>query len=163
MTRASAGRLVLIVAILTAVVSAVPRNVEITASEERTLSPGTTHISTRANRIAVESADQMFLLLGLHSAQAPIENTVTIVPDDPSIAPETLVVGAGHPVRSYQLLALCAPDKDCDAGISVDIAAGSPITVSVSVGVLRFSDGGFCLYGDHPFPEGSTVAVAFRP
>ena len=163
MTRATAVRLVLIVAILTTVVNATPRNVAITASEERTLSPGTTHISTRANQIAVASADQMFLLLDLHSAQSPIQNTVTIIPDDPSIAPETLVVGADYPVRTYQLLALCARDKDCDAGVSVDISAGSPITVSVTAGLMRFSDGGFCLPADHPFPKGATVAVAFQP
>ena len=163
MTRATAVRLVLIVAILTTVVSSAPRNVQITASDERTLSAGTTHISTRANQSAVASADQMFLLLELHSAQAPIQNTVTIVPDDPSIAPETLVVGAGYPVRSYQLLALCARDKDCDAGISVDISAGSPITVSVTAGLVRVSYGGFCLSADRPFPKGATVEVAFQP
>jgi hypothetical protein len=159
-TRAAAVRLILIVAILTTASASAPRTVAITASEQRTLSAGTTRISARANQIAVASADQMVLGLEFHSAQAPVESTATIVRDDPSSAPETLVLTTGYPVRIYQLLALCAHDKDCDAGISVDIPAGSAITVSVTAELSRVADGCF---SENSFAKGATVAVAFQP
>jgi hypothetical protein len=58
----------------------------------------------------------------LRTAMAPMQNTATIVPDDLAIAPETLVVSAGLTDRSYQLLAVCTRDEDCDAGVSIDVA-----------------------------------------
>jgi hypothetical protein len=124
-TRFTAVRLVLIVAVLATVATSAPRNFEIE----------------------------------LRTAMAPMQNTATIVPDDLAIAPETLVVSAGLTDRSYQLLAVCTRDKDCDAGVSIDVPAGSPITVTAIATLVRFASGG----GDRSFPNGATVDVAFQP
>lgn len=159
MTRFIAVRLVLIAAILTTVATSAPRNFEISATDEHTLSAGTTRISARTNQIGVAHADQLMLELELRTAMAPMQNTATIVPDDSAIAPETVVVSTGLTDRSYQLLAVCTRDKDCDAGVSIDVSAGSPITVTAIATLVRFARGG----GDRSFPNGATVDVGFQP
>lgn len=163
MRRSTAVRLVLIVAILTTVATSAPRNFEVSATDEHTLPTGTTRISAHANQIGVAHADQLMLELELRTAMAPMQNTATIVPDDPAIAPETLVVSAGFTERSYQLLAVCTRDKDCDAGVSIDVPAGSPITVTATATLVRFADGSLFFPEDRSFPNGATVDVGFQP
>jgi len=162
-THSIAVRLILIVAVLTTVATSPPPSYAVTATDERTLAIGTTRISARANRSGVAAADRLTLDLELRTASPPKQNTVTIVPDDPAIAPETIVVSANFNERSYQLLAVCDRDRDCDAGVSVEIPDGSAVTVTATATLVRLGDSRFLFPSDRSFPSDATVDVGFQP
>jgi hypothetical protein len=165
MTRRSiAVRIVLVVAALATVATSAPRNYLLTATAQRTLTAGPTRISVVANRTAVNHADagvRMELVLVVADGGGPAK--VTLVPDDKAMQPQTVSVAAVQVTEEFDLSELCVPNKDCDAGVTVEVPAGSSISANVIATMTAYGDSAFFFPDDRSFPGDATVTVGFQP
>jgi hypothetical protein len=168
MTRRSvAVRLTLVVACLATMATSPPRNYELTATDERSLAPGAVRIHALANKAGVAHADELTLTLILRSAagSAP-STTVTLIPDDPAMPSEVVAlgaVGAFSVQRNYDLIALCSRDRDCDAGVTIEVPGDSTVIVTATASLIRFGDPSFVLPDDRSFPDDAAVELGFAP
>jgi hypothetical protein len=163
MTRRSlAVRLVLVVSALATVATSAPKDFTLTDVAERTLEGGPSRIAVLANRAAVNNADRVSLAIDLITATGTPPTLVTIIPDDPSLPPETIEVGLGFTAVDHDLTALCVRDRDCSAGVTVEIPAGRSIAVIATATVLAYADTSF-FPEDRSFPDDATVAIEVEP
>jgi hypothetical protein len=160
--RAVAVRLALIVAILTTVATSAPRNYVVTDTAERPLIMGTLRVHASANQVGMAHADDLSLRLELHSASGG-STLVTITPDDPQRPPEQIMVDAQVLPLDYDLIALCEPDRACDAGVTIELPLDSAVSLKATATLTAFGDSAFFFPEDRSFPADATVQVELQP
>jgi hypothetical protein len=160
--RALAVRLVLIVAVATSVATSAPRDFTLTATADRAQVTDMLHVRVSANEAGMKHADDLSVRLELHAGAAPV--TVTITSDDPQVPPEQIEVGAQATLGDdVDLIAQCVPDRACDAGLTIEVPAGSELGLAVTATLTAFGDSSFFFPDDRSFPDDATVAVALEP
>jgi hypothetical protein len=162
--RALAVRFTLIVATLTTIATSAPEDYVVLDVAGQTVGDGATRISVLASRAAVNHADRVTLELEITSAGGSAPATLTVTADDTRYSPEQLSIGP-VPVRVfYDLTALCARDRDCDVGATVEIAgAGALVEITATGSVEREGDGALLFPENRAFPPEATVEIRFQP
>jgi hypothetical protein len=158
--RSIAVRLVLIVAALTTVATSAIPDIVLSATTEGPLGAGTRRISVFANRAAVNHADFIELEIG------PVDSSSAVSFDTPDPA-LPIVLDSLHPTKgfSFDVEALCARDRDCDASLTFEVPVDEygPPAVSVTVTFERATDSRFFFPDNPPFPEDAAVEVRIEP
>ncbi|MEO7735010.1 MAG: hypothetical protein ABIY55_28910 [Kofleriaceae bacterium] len=163
MTRRSvAVRLVLVAATLTTVATSAPQNYYVTDTLDRPLARGTLRIHAAANQVGMSHADDLSMKLELH-AVGTASTTVTITPDDPELAVEQVALDAQVTFREYDLIALCQPDRACDAGVTIEIPPDVALSITATGTLTAFGDPAFFFPEDRSFPADATLQLEGQP
>jgi hypothetical protein len=156
-----AVRLILISATLTTVATSAPRNYVVEGTATRTLSAGTWRIHALGNQIGVAHADELTLRLELRAPAGGNQVAqVTITADGGVFPTERVSLGSE---RTYDLIALCDRDRDCDAAVTLQIPTGATVEVTATASLIRFGDSSLFFPDDRSFPSGAAASVRIEP
>jgi hypothetical protein len=149
-----ATRLVLATAALTAVAtSAPPEDIRESTASTTVAANSSGHATIRVSSVTTHQADRIHLYLTA-TARAGVP-AVTVVPDDPSIPPFTLV--------DFTTLTIdgCDPGHPCDIGLGFDVAGTGSVDLDVTVEAQRDGDPSMCLPDDRTFSHDAVVEVVW--
>lgn len=133
--------------------SAPPEDVREATATTSIAAGNSRHVTIRLTGGATHEADRMTLYLSATTrGGAPI---ITVVPDDPAVAPFTLVDFVTLPIDS------CAAGWDCTLGFRLEAAGTGLADVDVSADAVRDGDPSMCMPDDRTFSEAAQVQVTF--
>jgi hypothetical protein len=133
--------------------SAPPEDVREATATTSLAAGSTTHVTIRLTGGATHQAGRMSLYLSASPrGGAPV---ITVVPDDPDVAPFTLVDFVTLPIDR------CEPGWDCTLGLRLEAAGTGLADVDVSADAVRDGDPSMCMPDDRTFSDAAQVEVTF--
>lgn len=161
--RSTAIRAVLVAAALASVATSPPRDHVLFKDSTLELSgAATVRAYVHANLPAFEHADELRLDIAITGEQ---EQTLTLIPDDPSQPiVEVVLTNRYWQHRVTWLNGDPCPRDDgagCELGVSIEAPPGTVVTVELSGQAIRYGDPSFFFPENRQFPQDAAIEVGF--